>query len=150
MAVTVTDQPFDPGEWSCRLLNVGEAGAMVTFTGIVRSTPERPIHALILECYVELACNEIEALVETARQRFGLIDADVIHRHGRLLPGEPIMQVTTLAPHRRAAFEGAEFLMDYLKTDAPFWKQEETATGTEWVQALAADDAARDRWGQLR
>ena len=78
--------------------------------------------------------------------RFGLIRATVIHRHGTLSPGEPIVQVMTLASHRRAAFEGAEFLMDYLKTDAPFWKQEATATGDRWVEARPEDDAARDRW----
>ena len=147
MAVTVTDQPFDPGALSNAFLAENEgAGAAVTFTGIVRSTPEHPINALILECYAELAHNEIADIVERAIERFGLIDAAVIHRHGRLLPGEPIMQVTTLAPHRQAAFEGAEYLMDYLKTDAPFWKQEETPTGTLWVEAKATDDAARERW----
>lgn len=147
MAVTISAQGFDPGALSNAFLAENEgAGAAVTFTGIVRSTPERPISALILECYVELAHNEIADMVERAIERFGLTDAAVIHRYGRLLPGEPIMQVTTLAPHRQAAFDGAQYLMDYLKTDAPFWKQEETASGTEWVEAKPADDEARDRW----
>ncbi|MDB5622865.1 MAG: molybdenum cofactor biosynthesis protein MoaE [Devosia sp.] len=151
MSVRITDQPFDPGLLSNAFL-AGDngAGAAVTFTGIVRSTPERPITALILECYPELAENEIAAIVERAKSRFALTAASVLHRHGRLLPGEPIMQVMTLAPHRQAAFEGAQYLMDYLKTDAPFWKQEETPAGRQWVEAKAADDAARDRWLSAR
>jgi molybdopterin synthase catalytic subunit len=148
MSVTITEAPFDPGARSNALLARSDgAGAMVSFTGVVRSTPERPITALVLECYAELAENEIAAMATEAVTRFALVDADVIHRHGRLLPGEIIMQVTTLAPHRQAAFDGAQYLMDYLKTGAPFWKQEETADGTQWVEAKAADDAARARWG---
>lgn len=145
--IIISDTPFDPGALLIAFQsNHPEAGAAVTFTGMVRSTPERPITALILECYPDLAQNEIAAIRDTAITRFNLIDAAVLHRYGRLTPGEPIMQVMTLAPHRQAAFYGAQYLMDYLKTDAPFWKQEETATGTEWVEAKAADDAARDRW----
>ncbi|NGP18241.1 molybdenum cofactor biosynthesis protein MoaE [Devosia chinhatensis] len=119
---------------------------MVTFTGLVRSLPNDPILALILECYEELATNELAALREQAISRFGLTDAAIIHRHGRLVPGETIMMVMTLAPHRKAAFEGAQFLMDYLKTDAPFWKQEETATGARWVVTMPKDKDARSRW----
>jgi len=148
MPVTVTNQSFDPGVRSNALLQRSAgAGAMVSFTGVVRSTRERPITALVLECYVDLAENEIAAMIEDAVARFGLLDADVIHRYGRLEPGEVIMQVTTLASHRQAAFDGAQFLMDYLKTGAPFWKQEETVDGAEWVEAKAADDTARERWG---
>ncbi|HEV7436294.1 MAG TPA: molybdenum cofactor biosynthesis protein MoaE [Pseudorhizobium sp.] len=147
MSVTITGAPFDPGALSNAFLAQSDsAGAAVTFTGIVRSTPDRPITALILECYVELAENEIATLRAEAIKRFALLDASIVHRHGRLLPGEPIMQVMTLASHRQAAFDGAQFLMDYLKTDAPFWKQEETAAGTEWVEAKPEDDAARQRW----
>jgi molybdopterin synthase catalytic subunit len=80
--------------------------------------------------------------------RFGLIKAAVIHRYGPLHPGEPIVQVMTLAPHRGAAFEGAEFLMDFLKTDAPFWKKEATPEGERWVEAKAEDDDARERWNR--
>ena len=145
--ILISNAPFDPGSLlSAFQAHHPEAGAAVTFTGLVRSTPERPITALILECYPELAQNEIGAIRESAIARFDLIDAAILHRYGRLVPGEPIMQVMTLAAHRQAAFDGAQYLMDYLKTDAPFWKQEETAGGTEWVEAKAADDAARDRW----
>jgi molybdopterin synthase catalytic subunit len=146
MRVTVTAAPFDPAALPAELGGNPAAGAAVTFTGIVRSTPDRPIVALVLECYEELARNEIAAMLERAIDRFALTDAAVVHRHGRLLPGEPIMQVVTTAPHRQAAFDGAQYLMDYLKTDAPFWKQEETTTGRDWVEARGADDEARRRW----
>jgi molybdopterin synthase catalytic subunit len=146
MRVTVTAEPFDPAALPVELGGNPAAGAAVTFTGIVRSTADRPIIALILECYEELARNEIAAIVDRGITRFKLTDAAVIHRYGRLLPGEPIMQVVTTAPHRQAAFDGAQYLMDYLKTDAPFWKQEETADGVTWVEAKPADDTARQRW----
>ena len=121
---------------------------MVSFTGIVRSRPDDPISALILECYPELAENELSAIRDQAITRFSLIDAAIIHRHGRLIPGQTIMMVLTLAPHRQAAFDGAQFLMDYLKTGAPFWKQEETAAGLRWVDARPEDDDARARWAR--
>lgn len=145
--IRVTVAPFDPGAEAnaFQVAHTG-SGAMVTFTGLVRSHPDDPITALILECYEDLARNELAVIRETAIARFGLSDAAVIHRHGRLLPGETIMMVMTLAAHRQAAFDGAQFLMDYLKTDAPFWKQEETASGLRWVEAKAADDEARERW----
>ena len=146
MRVTVTAAPFDPAALPAELGGNPAAGAAVTFTGIVRSTPDRPIVALVLECYEELARNEIAAMLERAIDRFALTDAAVVHRHGRLLPGEPIMQVVTTAPHRQAAFDGAQYLMDYLKTGAPFWKQEETTTGRDWVEARRIDDEARQRW----
>ncbi|RYF96411.1 MAG: molybdenum cofactor biosynthesis protein MoaE [Caulobacteraceae bacterium] len=147
--IIISESPFDPGALLTEFqANHPEAGAGVTFTGLVRSNPERPITALILECYPDLAQNEIAAIRDAAITRFNLIDAAILHRYGRLAPGEPIMQVMTLAPHRQAAFDGAQYLMDYLKTDAPFWKQEETAKGTEWVEAKAADDNARGRWSK--
>ncbi|HEY4202873.1 MAG TPA: molybdenum cofactor biosynthesis protein MoaE [Devosiaceae bacterium] len=147
MAVRIEEARFDPGAESNLFLasNVG-AGAAVTFTGLVRSQPADPIMALTLECYPELAIRQLESLGNEAVVRFGLIKYTVIHRYGRLLPGEPIVQVMTLAPHRDAAFKGAEFLMDYLKTDAPFWKKEATAEGDRWVEAKAADDTAKARW----
>lgn len=147
--IRVATAPFDPGAEANRFqAKHSETGAMVTFTGLVRSRPDDPISALILECYEDLARNELAAMRETAITRFGLTDAAIIHRHGRLTPGETIMMVMTLAPHRQAAFDGAQFLMDYLKTGAPFWKQEETPQGLRWVEAKAEDDAARDRWSR--
>jgi molybdopterin synthase catalytic subunit len=147
--IRVTQETFDPGaEFNAFQAAHTEAGAMVSFTGIVRSRPDDPISALILECYPELAENELAAIRDDAIARFSLIDAAIIHRHGRLIPGQTIMMVLTLAPHRQAAFDGAQFLMDYLKTGAPFWKQEETAAGLRWVEARPEDDDARARWAR--
>jgi molybdopterin synthase catalytic subunit len=147
MAVRIEEAPFDPGAESNAFLaaNAG-AGAAVTFTGLVRSQPDDPIATLTLECYPDLAIAQVEALGAEAVVRFGLIKYTVIHRYGRLRPGEPIVQVMTLAPHREAAFKGAEFLMDFLKTDAPFWKKEATPAGERWVEAKTDDDAAKARW----
>ena len=147
MAIRVQTEPFDPGRETNLFLEVSAgAGAAVTFTGLVRSDPRDPVSTLTLECYPELAMNQIGAVEAKAIARFGLIRASIIHRYGELRPGEPIVQVMTLAPHRRAAFEGAEFLMDYLKTDAPFWKREATTAGDRWVEHNADDDRARTRW----
>ncbi|MGB3336719.1 MAG: molybdenum cofactor biosynthesis protein MoaE [Devosia sp.] len=147
MAVRVSPAAFDPGAEINAFLTAGNgAGAAVTFTGVVRSKPDDPITALTLECYPELAINQLTSIVDQASARFGLLAATVIHRYGTLGPGEPIVQVMTLSPHREAAFKGAEFLMDYLKTDAPFWKQETGPDGTHWVEAKAEDDVARARW----
>jgi len=147
MAIRVQTEPFDPGRETNLFLEVSAgAGAAVTFTGLVRSDPRDPVSTLTLECYPELAMNQIGAVEAKAIARFGLIRASIIHRYGELRPGEPIVQVMTLAPHRRAAFEGAEFLMDYLKTDALFWKREATSAGDRWVEHNADDDRARTRW----
>jgi molybdopterin synthase catalytic subunit len=148
VTVRVEQAPFDPGaETHAFLAKAAGAGAAVTFTGLVRSEPGGAVAILELDCYPELAVNQIEAIVAEAITRFGLLDATVIHRFGRLAASEPIVQVMTLASHRQAAFTGAEFLMDYLKTDAPFWKKEISPEGTgHWVEAKAEDDAARARW----
>lgn len=118
----------------------------MSFSGLVRSDPRDPIVSLTLECYPELARDQIGRIEAQAVARFGLLRVTVIHRYGRLTPGDPIVQVMTLAPHRAAAFEAAEFLMDYLKTDAPFWKKEETATGARWVEHNPDDERAQRRW----
>ena len=148
MAVRVQQAPFDPGAESNVFLAAAHgAGAAVTFTGLVRSEPGAPVAVLELECYPELAVNQIAKMVAEAIARFGLLDATVLHRYGRLAAGETIVQVMALASHRQAAFEGAEFLMDYLKTDAPFWKKEISPGGaSHWVEAKPGDDAARARW----
>lgn len=149
MRVTIRLQqvPFDPGaETNTFLAETAGAGAAVTFTGLVRSAPGDPVESLTLECYRELAENQIGAMVAEALDRFSLLAATVIHRYGTMQPGEPIVQVMAMAPHRRAAFEGAAFLMDYLKTDAPFWKREATPEGARWVDARHEDTEARDRW----
>ena len=147
MDIRVSDERFDPGAESNAFLARGAgAGAAVTFTGLVRSLPNDPIIALTLECYPELAVNQLTALADTALTRFALADVTIIHRYGKMLSGEPIVQVMTLAPHRQAAFDAAQMIMDHLKTDAPFWKKEQTVAGEHWVEAKAADDHAKARW----
>jgi molybdopterin synthase catalytic subunit len=124
-----------------------DIGAVVTFTGICRGAEgAEPIAALTLEHYPGMAETEIARHVEDACARWPLLGVTVIHRHGRLTPGEVIVLVVTVSSHREAAFAAAEFLMDYLKTRAPFWKRVETADGAAWVDARAADDAAAERW----
>ncbi len=124
-----------------------DIGAVVTFTGICRADENgEPIAALTLEHYPDMAEAEIARHVEEARARWPLMGVTVIHRHGRIVPGDNIVLVVTASSHREAAFAAASFLMDYLKTRAPFWKQVEKASGKTWVDAKAADDAAAERW----
>jgi len=124
-----------------------DIGAVVTFTGVCRGDENgSPIAALRLEHYPGMAEAEIARHVGEACARWPLMGALVIHRHGRITPGEDIVLVATASSHRQAAFAAAEFLMDYLKTRAPFWKQVESASGAAWVEAKAVDDAAAERW----
>ncbi|KAA5602247.1 molybdenum cofactor biosynthesis protein MoaE [Blastochloris sulfoviridis] len=149
MTVRVQTAPFDAdAETAALTAGRTDIGAVVSFTGLCRG--DDGLVAMTLDCYVEMAEAEIGRLVETARARWPLEGVTVIHRHGRLLPGDPIVLVAVASRHRRAAFAAAEFLMDYLKTRAPFWKQEERAGGTAWVEATAADDAAAARWAPER
>ena len=110
-------------------------------------TREDDVSALTLEHYPGMTERAIEAMIVDAEARFGVKKALVIHRVGRLLPGERIVLVAALSPHRRDAFQACEFLMDYLKTHAPFWKKETTPQGERWVDARVADDDALARWG---
>lgn len=147
MSVTLQSEPFDPGTLFNDFLEANKgAGAAVTFTGLVRSTPDDPIASMTLEHYPALAQRQLEDLRTNAMARFELLEGRIIHRFGRLYPGEPIVQVMTLAPHRQAAFDGANFIMDTLKTTAPFWKKEEGPDGTRWVEAKDSDDKATARW----
>ena len=124
-----------------------DIGALVTFTGLCRGAESgEPIAALTLEHYPGMAEDEIGRHVEEAKSRWPLLGVTVIHRYGRIAPGENIVFVATASSHREAAFAAAEFLMDYLKTRAPFWKQVESKSGTAWVDAKGADDAAAARW----
>ena len=124
-----------------------DIGALVTFTGICRGEEAgEPIAALTLEHYPGMAEAEIAHHVEEAETRWKLSGVTVIHRHGRLVPGENIVLVVVAASHRGDAFAAAEFLMDYLKIRAPFWKREDRPGGALWVDAKATDDDAADRW----
>ena len=148
--IRLQPEPFDAASESAKLTRGrSDIGAVVTFTGICRgSEAERPLVAMTLEHYPGMAEAEIARHVETAQQRWPLLGVTVIHRYGRLTPGEEIVLVVTAASHRQGAFEAAEFLMDDLKTRAPFWKQVEYASGADWVDAKQSDDALADRWAQ--
>ena len=124
-----------------------DIGAVVSFSGICRGSENgEPIAALTLEHYPGMAEAEIKRHTDEAMSRWPLSGLTVIHRVGRITPGENIVLVLTASAHRQAAFEAAEFLMDYLKANAPFWKREESAAGTSWIEARDHDDAAAARW----
>jgi molybdopterin synthase catalytic subunit len=150
MSATVRLQrnPFDTAAEAARLTRGrSDVGAVVTFTGVCRSEENgKPIAALTLEHYPDMAEAEIARHVDEAQSRWPLLGVTVIHRYGRITPGEDIVLVVTASAHREAAFAAAEFLMDYLKTRAPFWKQVEQAGKTSWVEARGADDIAAARW----
>ncbi len=122
-------------------------GAVVTFSGLCRDE-QGALSALELEHYPGMAEAEMQRIGEIAIERFSLLGLTAIHRHGKILPGENIVLVIAAAPHRQAAFDGANFMMDFLKTSAPFWKKEHAADGTAggWIAAKDADHAARDKW----
>ncbi|MDQ0505611.1 molybdenum cofactor biosynthesis protein MoaE [Xanthobacter agilis] len=153
--VRVQAEPFDAAVESARL-STGrtDVGAVVTFTGLCRADAgAAPLTALVLEHYPGMAEEEMARLLAEARSRWPLQGAVIVHRHGRIVPGEPIVLVATASAHRGAAFAAAEFLMDWLKTNAPFWKKEERAAGDRgapsaggWVAAKSADDDAAARW----
>ncbi len=147
MRVVVQEAPFDLGQETATFAaGRSDMGALVTFTGVVRDLPGDPMEAMEIEHYPGMTEAALTEIAEEAMARFALGDALVIHRFGRLVPGEMIMMVATAAPHRKDAFEAAEFLMDYLKSRAPFWKREISAKGADWVAAKAEDEAALDRW----
>ena len=148
MAVRIQRETFDAGAEIERLTQGRtDVGAAVSFTGLCRDDGETgTISAMELEHFPGMAEEELSRIEAEARSRWPLIDSLIVHRHGRLVPGDPIVLVVTLSAHRQAAFEAANFLMDYLKTSAPFWKKEDNARGGEWVAAKSTDDSARDRW----
>ena len=137
-------EDFDAGAEQARLARGrSDVGAVVCFTGICRGDG---ISAMTLEHYPGMAEAEIARHVEEAERRWSLLGVTVIHRFGRLVPGDNIVLVATASAHRGDAFAAAEFLMDYLKTQAPFWKREEHGGQVSWVEAKGADDAAAARW----
>ena len=147
MDIRVQQEPFDFGAEAAEFARGhAQMGAVVTFTGIVRDLPGGGLDRMEIEHYPEMTERALAAQAETAMARFDLGDVLIVHRHGALRPGEMIMMVATAAPHRGDAFQGAEFLMDYLKSRAPFWKKEFTADGAEWVAAKDEDEDALARW----
>lgn len=148
--VRVQTEDFDSAAEVARLTaGRRDVGAGVTFTGLCRDEGGR-LAALELEHYPGMAEAEIRRVAEEAARRWPLQGLTAIHRYGRIAPGQNIVLVVTASAHRRAAFEAGEFLMDYLKTRAPFWKREHLVDGTSgaWVEAKTDDDAAADRWGR--
>jgi molybdopterin synthase catalytic subunit len=152
MVVRLQREDFDAAAEAAALTRGRtDIGAIVTFAGICRDHEAgQGVTALTLEHYPGMAEEEIERHVDEAKARWPLLGVTVIHRYGRLVPGDNIVLVVTASTHRAAAFEAAEFLMDYLKTRAPFWKQEERPQGTAWVEAKETDDAAAGRWKKPR
>ncbi len=147
--VRIQEADFDVGaELAALQGDRTDVGAVASFVGCVRGhTKEDDVSALTLEHYPGMTERAIEAMIVEAEGRFAVQGALVIHRVGRLQPGERIVLVATMSPHRRDAFQACEFLMDYLKTHAPFWKKETTGEGARWVDARGADDEALRRWG---
>ena len=144
--VIVRTADFDAGVEIDKLRRAG-VGAIATFSGIVRDNAETPgLIAMTLEHFPGMTEQEIQNITDQACQRWPLTAVKVIHRVGRLLPQENIVFVGTASAHRQAAFDSASFIMDYLKTGAPFWKKEETRTGVQWVEARETDDIALQKW----
>ena len=143
--ILVQDAAFDlAAETAALTAGRADVGGVASFLGVCRG--DDGLVAMVLEHYPGMTERAIAAFVEQAMARFSLIDALVIHRYGRLEAGEPIMMVATAAPHRIDAFAAAEFLMDWLKSRAPFWKKEISADGSEWVAAKDSDEDALSRW----
>jgi molybdopterin synthase catalytic subunit len=147
MRILVQSAPFDVGTETARFAKGhNNVGALVTFTGIVRNNDAGTMTRMEIEHYPGMTEKALTEIATEAKTRWCLEDVLVIHRYGDLVPGEMIMMVATAARHRRGAFEAADFLMDYLKSRAPFWKREVTADGAEWVAAKDDDEAALNRW----
>jgi len=146
--VTITLEPIDTNKESKAVTAAGgNVGALVSFSGICRADEKgEEISALFLEHYPGMAEQEISAHVEEAKRRWPLLSARVVHRVGRIEPGETIVFVATASAHREAAFQAAEFIMDYLKSSAPFWKRTEGGKREAWVEANEKDERALDRW----
>ncbi len=147
MTVRVQEAGFDLGvevqSFATRQTN---AGAVVNFTGIVRDTAAGDLDRMEIEHYPGMTESALAAIDAEATNRWSLKDSLIIHRYGILRPNEMIMMVATAAPHRADAFEAAQYLMDYLKSRAPFWKKEFTTDGAEWVDAKDADEDALLKW----
>jgi len=146
--IRIQEADFDVGQEIAALTrDRTDIGAVVSFSGICRGSENgEPIAALTLEHYPGMAEAEIKRHADEALSRWPLTGLTVVHRVGRITPGENIVLVLTASQHRQAAFQAAEFLMDYLKANAPFWKREESRKGASWIEARGHDDAAAARW----
>lgn len=150
MVIKVQTEDFDLTQVMADLrTNKPQVGAVVSFVGLVRDINDgADVSTLTLEHYPEMTEKALEAIVDQAKQRWDVLEAVVIHRVGTLRPTDQIVLVAISSAHRQAAFSACEFIMDYLKTQAPFWKKETNSRGARWVEARASDDAAQARWTQ--
>jgi molybdopterin synthase catalytic subunit len=148
MLISVQQEDFDVAEVSAKLCeNRHDIGAITTFSGMVRDkSPDKNLLALELEHYPGMTEKALQAIADEAMQRWDIDDLAMIHRVGQLKPAENIVLVVVISAHRKDAFEASEFLMDYLKTKAPFWKKEITRNGEQWVEAKQSDQQASERW----
>jgi molybdopterin synthase catalytic subunit len=146
--VRIQEAPFDVGaELAALTRGRTDIGAVASFQGVVRDLAgDQTITAMTLEHYPGMTERKLAEIEAEANARWPLQASLIVHRYGRMLPGEPIVLVATASPHRTAALEACAFLSDWLKTKAPFWKLEETAAETRWVEARSSDDLAADRW----
>lgn len=146
--VRVQEADFCQAEEYLKLTNASHCGAVVTFTGLVRELADGNLQAMHLEHYPGMTEQVLQHLAEQAQQGWQVEQITIVHRVGSLALNEQIVFVGVASAHRRAGFEACMFIMDYLKTQAPFWKREETAAGSAWVAAKASDTAAAQRWKQ--
>lgn len=150
MVIKVQTDDFDVAQVLANLRNnKPQVGAIVSFVGLVRDINDgADVSTLTLEHYPEMTEKALQSIVDEAKQRWDVMDAVVIHRVGTLLPTDQIVMVAISSAHRQTAFSACEFIMDYLKTQAPFWKKETNNQGARWVEARASDDEAKARWTQ--
>jgi len=148
ISIQVQQQPFQiAAEQEALWRGKPQVGALVTFVGLMRDiNADREVSAMTLEHYPGMTEKALEAIAAEAAERWGLLGLRIVHRVGLLTPQEPIVFVGVVSRHRTDAFRACEFLIDYLKTKAPFWKKETTPDGEHWVEARATDDAAAERW----
>ncbi len=150
MTVRVEPAAFDPGA-ELNALHAAQLGigAVVGFVGYVRDFNDgQDVRGMFLEHYPGMTEKALQKIVEEAEQRWPLLRVEIVHRVGQLPPGEPIVFVGTASAHRQAAFDACNFIMDYLKTRAPFWKKEDTPDGARWVEGRSSDQAAQQRWSK--
>lgn len=147
MIIRVQNEDFDITAVNRELLgDRSDVGAIASFIGLVRDLEGDPLQQMTLEHYPGMTENALRAIADKATQRWQIVDLAVIHRIGALKPSDQIVLVSVLSAHRGDAFAACEFIMDYLKTDAPFWKKEESENGEKWVASRDSDQKARDKW----
>lgn len=147
MLIKVQQDDFDVTEINRQMLGErSDVGAITSFVGLVRDLPGSGLQTMTLEYYPGMTEKSLTAIVEKAQQRWNIIDCAIVHRVGDLKPSDQIVLVSVLSAHRRDAFSACEFIMDYLKTEAPFWKKETDSRSSQWVEAKNTDDQAKNRW----